>query len=93
LAAALQLSVEDNGPGLSGVAAEDLFEQFARGRLGGSRAGGVGLGLAICRVIARLHEGDIVARTAASGGARFELTLPLAAEAERMDTEAMTGSV
>ena len=66
-AAALQLSIEDNRPGLSGVAAEDLFEQFARGRLGGSRAGGVGLGLAICRVIARLHEGDIIARTAASG--------------------------
>ena len=86
----LQLSVEDNGSGLRGVAAEQLFEEFARGRLHG-RAGGVGLGLAICRVIARLHGGEIRARTAPSGGARFELSLPAAVEAGRHDVEAVAG--
>ena len=86
----LQLSVEDNGPGLRGVAAEQLFEEFARGRLHG-RAGSVGLGLAICRVIARLHGGEIRARTAPSGGARFELSLPAAVEAGGHDVEAVAG--
>lgn len=86
----LQLSVEDNGSGLRGVAAEQLFEEFARGRLHG-RAGGVGLGLAICRVIARLHGGEIRARTAPSGGARFELSLPAAVEAGGHDVEAVAG--
>ncbi len=83
----LQLSVEDHGPGLRGIAAEQLFEAFAGGRLHG-RAGGVGLGLAICRVIARLHGGEIRARTTTSGGVRFEVTLPLLAEAERADAGA-----
>jgi two-component system sensor histidine kinase KdpD len=37
---------------------------------------GVGLGLAICRAIARAHGGDISAAARPGGGARFELTLP-----------------
>jgi two-component system sensor histidine kinase KdpD len=85
-ATALQLSVEDDGPGLRGVAVEHLFEEFAAGQLHG-RAGGVGLGLAICRAIVRLHGGDIRAGTASGGGARFEVTLPITADAER--TEAL----
>ena len=89
-AATLQLSVEDDGPGLRGVVAEQLFEEFARGRLQG-RAGGVGLGLAICRVIARLHGGEIRARTATSGGARFEVSLPAAEKTESFEATAMAG--
>jgi two-component system sensor histidine kinase KdpD len=38
---------------------------------------GVGLGLAICRAIARAHGGSIVAGTRPEGGARFEFTLPI----------------
>lgn len=87
----LQLSVEDDGPGLRGVAAERLFEEFASGRLHG-RAGGVGLGLAICRAIARLHGGEIRARTAATGGARFEVSLPVASETARVAAEPLAGS-
>ena len=70
------ISVEDNGPGFSTVDPERLFEKFERGRTEGNVVG-VGLGLAICRAVARLHGGDICAVRVESGGARFEITLPL----------------
>jgi len=38
---------------------------------------GVGLGLAICRAIVRLHGGRIWAETRAEGGAAFRFTLPV----------------
>ena len=50
--------------------------KFERGRTE-SNISGVGLGLAICRAVARLHGGDICAARVESGGARFEISLPL----------------
>jgi two-component system sensor histidine kinase KdpD len=70
------ISVEDNGPGFEALVPERLFDKFERGRTE-SNISGVGLGLAICRAVARLHGGDICAARAESGGARFEISLPL----------------
>jgi two-component system, OmpR family, sensor histidine kinase KdpD len=70
------LTIEDDGPGFGARDPERLFEKFERGRLE-SPVSGVGLGLAICRAIARLHDGDIRAFNRACGGARFEILLPL----------------
>jgi two-component system sensor histidine kinase KdpD len=70
------ITVEDNGPGLSVINPDQLFEKFERGKNEGNVAG-VGLGLAICRAVARLHGGDIRAMPAESGGARFAITLPV----------------
>lgn len=70
------ISVEDNGPGFAAADVERLFDKFERGRAE-SNVAGVGLGLAICRAVARLHGGDIAAVRVESGGARFEITLPL----------------
>jgi len=67
------LSVEDNGPGLpEGV---DVFQLFVT-----TKQGGTGLGLSIARQIVAQHGGVISAGTAAGGGARFEITLPLTPE-------------
>ncbi|HWW21200.1 MAG TPA: DUF4118 domain-containing protein [Steroidobacteraceae bacterium] len=71
----IRLVVEDSGPGLGIDAPDHLFEKFARGRLEGNH-GGMGLGLAICRAVARLHGGEIRAAVSALGGARFVITLP-----------------
>ena len=73
------ISVQDDGPGFPAGDPERLFDVFERGRTE-SNAVGIGLGLAICRAAARLHGGDISAVRVETGGARFEITLPLDAE-------------
>jgi two-component system sensor histidine kinase KdpD len=71
----LQLTIEDDGPGFGGMDPERMFEKFERGQREGHVAG-AGLGLAICRAVARLHGGSIHAMNRPAGGARFELRLP-----------------
>jgi two-component system sensor histidine kinase KdpD len=77
----MQIVLEDDGPGFGDADPELLFDKFARGRLE-SNISGVGLGLSICRAIARLHLGDVRARASQAGGARFEITLPIDADPE-----------
>lgn len=72
----LQVSVDDEGPGLPEGAEERLFNKFERGE-NESAQPGVGLGLAICRAIVNAHGGSIHARNRARGGASFSFTLPL----------------
>jgi two-component system sensor histidine kinase KdpD len=72
---ALELEVADRGPGLAPGDETRIFEKFQRGARAG--AGGVGLGLAICRGIATAHGGSLVAENRPGGGALFRLTLPL----------------
>ncbi|HEY1312656.1 MAG TPA: ATP-binding protein, partial [Steroidobacteraceae bacterium] len=75
------ICVADDGPGLPVGDPEQLFEKFQRGR-SESNIVGVGLGLAICRAAARLHGGEIHAFNNPQGGARFEISLPVATQAD-----------
>jgi two-component system sensor histidine kinase KdpD len=81
----MRIVIEDNGPGFGDTDPELLFDKFARGRLE-SNISGVGLGLSICRAITRLHLGDVSAGAAQSGGARFEISLPIDADSESRKT-------
>jgi signal transduction histidine kinase len=65
------LSVRDRGPGLPAGTLDRIFEPFFT-----TRAGGTGLGLAVVRHVAMVHDGTITAANAAGGGARFALWLP-----------------
>jgi len=72
-------TVEDEGPGIPLADRETIFEPFSR--LDGARdrdQGGVGLGLYLCRQIARAHGGTIITEDRPDGasGARFVITLP-----------------
>jgi two-component system sensor histidine kinase KdpD len=67
----LWVQVRDRGPGVPPGDLDSLFERFRRGgepRSGEPRSGGLGLGLAICKGIAKAHGGTISARNADGGG-------------------------
>jgi two-component system, OmpR family, sensor histidine kinase KdpD len=69
----ITVSVEDFGPGLPDGDLEQMFGKFERG----AGRGGMGLGLAICRAIVRLHGGGIRAERLPGAGTAFRFTLPL----------------
>ncbi|MFA5120923.1 ATP-binding protein [Zavarzinia sp.] len=74
----IEISVEDDGPGIPEKQREDAFRPFVR--LDEARSpldGGVGLGLAIARDVARSHGGDIFLETSRIGGLRARLRLPV----------------
>ena len=74
----LRITIDDAGPGLPEHELERVFEPFYRLESSRSReTGGVGLGLAIVRQIARGHGGDVVLENRAGGGLRAILSLPL----------------
>lgn len=68
----LVVEVCDNGPGLAGRSAEQLFAPFYS-----TKREGMGMGLAICRSIVEAHHGVLDAGPAQLGGARFAFSLPL----------------
>lgn len=74
----LLVDVWDEGPGLPPGQTIELFEKFTRGQHE-SAVPGVGLGLAICRVIVEAHGGQMAAQNRPGGGASFTFTLPLEA--------------
>lgn len=69
------LSVIDNGPGLPEDSSK-LFDPFKRGSKE-SNIAGIGLGLSISKMIARVHEGQLFASNNPNGGAKFSLVLPM----------------
>ncbi len=71
---AVVVEVADCGPGLAPGDEERVFEKFYRAE---TSAGGVGLGLAICRGIVEVHGGRIWAENRPQGGASFRFTLPI----------------
>jgi Osmosensitive K+ channel histidine kinase len=83
----LEISVEDYGGGVPAADLERVFEKFHRGTTEGE-PGGMGLGLAICRAIVRLHGGRTWAENLPAGGTAFRFTLPLEAAAAPVPHEA-----
>jgi two-component system sensor histidine kinase KdpD len=72
----VEVSVEDDGPGLPQGREEEVFESFARGEKQSSKKT-AGLGLAIVRTIVEAHGGTVRAERGREKGARFVFTLPL----------------
>lgn len=65
------IEVSDTGPGFGRADAEASFDPLFT-----TKAGGMGMGLAICRSIMANHGGTVQANDAACGGARLSLHFP-----------------
>jgi signal transduction histidine kinase len=76
-AAAIEVTIDDGGPGIPAAEREKAFAPFER--LDGSRprqGGGFGLGLAVARSIIRAHGGDVTLADRVPRGLRVIVTLP-----------------
>jgi two-component system OmpR family sensor kinase len=73
-AEAVEVVVEDTGPGIPEEERERVFDRFYRGS--GANATGTGLGLAIVSQVAEMHRGAVKLDAADSGGLRARVRLP-----------------
>jgi signal transduction histidine kinase len=71
-----ELRICDRGPGVGEAERERIFEPFYRLAGARERGGGVGLGLALVRQIARRHGGDAKCLARDGGGSCFAVLLP-----------------
>ena len=82
------VTVNDTGPGIPAGEEELIFERFHRiNRPEEDYVEGMGVGLDLSRILARLHGGDIVAVPGQEKGAMFKLSLPLVETDEMYDVE------
>jgi two-component system sensor kinase FixL len=77
---AVAVIVTDTGPGLAEEVKRNLFKPFVT-----TKAGGMGVGLSICRSIVEAHGGRLWADSHAGGGAVFGFTLPAAPDRLQSD--------
>lgn len=68
----LVIRFSDSGPGVAVELADKLFESFFT-----TKEDGLGLGLKICRTILETHGGHLYYESAPSGGAVFNVVLPV----------------
>jgi two-component system osmolarity sensor histidine kinase EnvZ len=74
----VEITIDDNGPGIPAHAREDVFKPFYR--LDASRntgTGGVGLGLTIARDFVRGHGGEVTLGDSPLNGLRVRIKLPV----------------
>jgi two-component system sensor kinase FixL len=70
---AVGVVVEDSGPGIDSNKLSDIFSGLVS-----TKPHGMGLGLAISRMIIDYHGGKLSALSDGKGGASFEFVLPIA---------------
>jgi signal transduction histidine kinase len=73
----LLVTVEDNGCGIDPGKLDDIFKPYQRVEEGNLSESGMGLGLALCKMLVEMHGGSIWAESDRGAGSKFNFTLPL----------------
>jgi PAS domain S-box-containing protein len=73
----LRVTVADNGPGIDPSLGDRIFRPFFT-----TRARGTGLGLALVQKIVVTHNGRVTVSSGTTGGATFQVSLPLGTESD-----------
>lgn len=73
----LYIEICDNGPGIPDANLAEVFEPYTRVRPNMGHSGGMGLGLAIARNIAKAHGGNIQLANLQPNGLKATLVLPI----------------
>jgi len=71
----VKFHIKDNGIGIPSNSKEDLFDIFARGKGTEKKYKGTGIGLAHCKKIVELHQGDIWCESQEGLGSSFYFTI------------------
>lgn len=72
----VRIAVADTGYGIAAEALPHVFERYYQAK-GSHQASGTGIGLALVKSLAELHEGHISAESREGQGSRFTLTLDI----------------
>jgi signal transduction histidine kinase len=72
----VELTIKDNGPGVSIEDQKNIFKRFYRTADAKEKVRGSGLGLYICKQIVQAHHGKISIRSTQGRGAEFIVSLP-----------------
>jgi len=73
----VQITVDDNGIGISAEKLPRIFDRFYTSTSSVRAQEGTGIGLALAKEIVELHYGEIEAKSEEGGGTAFTVTLPL----------------
>jgi signal transduction histidine kinase len=77
------VTIEDSGPGIDPAKLDGIFTAFVT-----NKSQGMGLGLAICRMIIEHHGGNLTASSDGKNGASFQFVLPIGSPTDRSSLSA-----
>jgi len=72
-----EITISDEGPGISDVDREKIFDRFYRSAMARAEGNGSGLGLAIVKEIVELHAGQVKVSANQGKGTSFTIELPI----------------
>ena len=71
------VQVKDTGKGLEKEETENLFDPYRRKTRDGQQSGGLGIGLALSKMLVDLHRGKIWVESIPGSGSTFSFTVPI----------------
>ncbi|HKJ37433.1 MAG TPA: GAF domain-containing protein [Anaerolineales bacterium] len=82
----MHFSIKDEGSGIPSSERDHIFDKFTR-LPGQSKAGGLGIGLAFCRLAVQGHGGRIWVESESGKGSTFHFTFPIATDEKNKRAE------